>query len=62
MRSLFPTPIRLTRWKCPECGEETETVERRFPWICTCLPLFGACRVPKCPKCGEKMIKMKLYY
>ena len=62
MISFAPTPIRFIRWKCPKCGIETETVERPKPWIRTCLPLFGGRRAPKCPKCGAKMVEMKLFY
>ena len=62
MSQLLPVPLRFIRWKCPKCGAEKETVKGRNPWIFTCLPLLGCGRAPKCPKCGEKMIEMKLYY
>ena len=62
MSSFVPTPSRTCLWKCPKCGTETTTVERPFPWIHTCWPLFGSTRTPKCPKCNVKMIEVKLYY
>ena len=62
MSSFVPTPIRTRLWKCPKCGTEKMTVDRPNPWIHTCWPLFGSTRTPKCPKCNEKMIEVKLYY
>lgn len=61
MSSFVPTPFRVRLWKCPKCGTETTTKDSPFPWIHTCLPFFGARRVPRCPKCHEKMIEVKLY-
>ena len=62
MSSFVPTPFRVRLWKCPKCGTETTTTDRPFPWIRTCLPFFGARPAPRCPKCHEKMIEVKLYY
>ena len=62
MSSFVPTPFRVRLWKCPKCGAETTTTDRPFPWIHTCLPFFGVRRIPRCPKCQEKMIEVKLYY
>ena len=61
MSSFVPMPVRTRLWKCPKCGAETTTTDRPFPWIHTCLPFFGVRRVPRCPKCQEKMIEVKLY-
>lgn len=62
MSSLLPTPIRTVLWKCPKCGTETTTVEKSGPWIFSCLPWLRSGRSPVCPKCGAKMIKVKLFY
>ncbi len=62
MSSFVPTPFRVRLWKCPKCGAETTTTDSPFPWIHTCLPFFGVRRIPRCPKCQEKMVEVKLFY
>ena len=60
MRSLLPLPNRPILWKCPKCGEEL--LERPNPWIHIRVPLFLFRRAPACPKCGTKMVEVKLHY
>ena len=61
MSSFIPLRNRSRLWKCPKCG--AEKWEYHFPLIHTCFPLFGfRGKAPDCPKCGTKMIEVKLFY